>query len=286
MSKIKFKTALPTVLFVSGIVGIFVSEIMVGRDTLKAEKVLAECEIECGGDAIKDKLIYGKDVATATWKCYIPTIASTIATLALLISSKKLTAKQIAALSAAVASGAELVGRYRGKIKEHVSEEMLHKIDSEVAQAQMVARKPVNIYTPGVVGKGENFESSDLDDGEYWFYDPFTNMKFKHTKLGVLGAKYYLNRNFALGGCAPLAMFYAFLGLTIPEEYESVCWDITENEFCWVDIEVVRSNDVDPETGEEYYIIEYPDDPQYPKYGEDNPIDKIPESVRDTIWKN
>lgn len=40
MNKNQIVKAMPTVLFITGIVGIFVSEVMAARDTLKAEKLI------------------------------------------------------------------------------------------------------------------------------------------------------------------------------------------------------------------------------------------------------
>lgn len=98
------------------------------------------------------------------------------------------------------------------------------------------------------------------EDGEYLFFDPFTKMKFRTTKLAATGARYYLNRNFSLGSEAPLSMFYAFLGLDLPQEYEYAGWDVntmSEDGYYWIDIDFVKSDAPDPETGEYYYIIEY-----------------------------
>ena len=118
------------------------------------------------------------------------------------------------------------------------------------------AKLPV-VTTSGLLSS----EEMDLsEDGEYEFFDPFTKMKFTSTKLGVLGAKYYLNRNFSIGGSVPLSMFYAFLGLELPEEFNYAGWDIGQMEddgYYWIDIDVVKSTEPDPETGKLYYILEY-----------------------------
>ena len=267
MSKNKLKTALPTVLFISGIVGIFVSEGLLAHNVLKAHSV----PVAIADNPDKDwKITFSniRDRAAARWKYYIPAAVSTAATVGCLVASNRLTAKQIVGLSTAVASSAGLISKYRDKIVEFTNEDTLRNIDSAVANTQMQERKPVYIDTPGVITRGEHFNNTD-EDGTFLFYDPFTNMKFRHTKLGVLGAKYYLNRNFALGGTAPLEMFYAFLGLELPDEYKPVCWDsyeMNEAGYNWIDIEIERSDIPDPETGEQYYILTYPEDPIYPRY--------------------
>lgn len=276
MNKNKIRESLPTVLFISGIAGIFVSEILVHKDTLKAEQI----EVLIRDNPDKDVKVAVQneiDVMKRRWKCYIPSAISTTLTIAALIASNRLTAKQVALLSSAVAGAGSLVSKYRDKIREHVSPEVLAEIDKEIAKEEITKARPPVISTSGLISQ-ENFDQSE--DGEYLFFDPFTKVKFRATKLGVMAAKYYLNRNFALGGNVGLDMFYGFLGLTLPEEYlgcEWVCNVVGEDDgFYWIDIDLTKSDEPDPETGEQYYIIEYGMDPSecedsYYLYG--NPIE-------------
>lgn len=294
--KNNIKQMMPTILFATGVVGIFVSEVVVSIDTIKAEKVIKEKDIHLkvaveqteelapgvlsttGYELVNRPLKeFVPEVVKATWKCYIPTFVATSLTLTSLIMSKRLTSKQIALLSSAVAGAGSLVTKYRDEIRDRIGEETLTDIDKAVAESEIVKAKPPCINTSHLVN-GESFDLSD-DGKEYEFFDPFTGMKFRTTKLAACGARYYLNRNFALGGSAPLSMFYAFLGLELPDEYKEAGWDADEMvEQCmyWCDIDFVRSDDVDPETGDPYYIIEYDnlsdklDDYTYP-FG--NPVD-------------
>ena len=281
MNKNKIIKAMPTVLFACGIVGVFVSEVLCVTGTLKAEKILKEKKtvlkpgenpedvkaiyhtndkgyqesqiiVKC--DTMKD---YRLEVIKATWKCYIPTAVTTALTLSALIASRTLTARQIALLSSAVAGTSSLVTRYRNEIRERFDETTLADIDKKVAADEIAKAKPPVVTTSGLLST----DVTDLsDNNEVLFFDPFTKMKFRSTKLAVLGAKYYLNRNFALGGCVPLSMFYEFLGMALPEEYNYCEWDVTQMEddgYYWIDIDLVRSDEPDPETGEVYYILEY-----------------------------
>lgn len=281
------------VLFGLGIAGIFVSEIMTVRDTVKAKDILErhpvpkydsvtlsvdKDENPVLKDFVKRKPTkYYPELVKTTWKAYIPTAASTVLTIGCLVGSKLIDIKTVSLLSSAAASGLALVGKYREKIADYANPEILHQIDKEVAKEQITKAKPPVISTSGLMST----ETIDLsEDGEFLFFDPFTNMKFRTTKLAVLGAKYYLNRNFALGGNVPLSMFYAFLGLSLPEELNYCEWDcqmMCDDGYYWIDIDIVKSEEPDPETGEQYYIIEYGFDPgetedSYYMYG--NPIER------------
>ena len=287
MNKNQIIKAMPTVLFVTGIVGIFVSEVMAARDTLKAERVLNKkfellegSTIDDAGDVIViDKPKYYTEVVKTTWKCFVPTLVSTTATITCLVMSKRLTQKQMLALSTAVASAGGLVGKYRKAILERTDPDILSEIDREVAEAVMEESHPPVIETGHLTSTGVD----DMDDGSelYLFFDPFTKMKFRTTKLCALGAKYYINRNFALGSEVPLSMYYMFLGLELPEEYRQAGWDIeamAEGGYFWIDIDYVRSDKPDPETGEYYYIIEYdylPGDVEDNYYPFGNPLNLV-----------
>lgn len=266
MNKNKIIKALPAVLFYAGLAGIFVSEVLIAKDTLKAkEKLDMDIEVpegatvdEDGNVVVISKPKYAVSVVKKTWKCFIPSAVSTTLTLTALLTSRHLTKKEIALLSTAAASGASLVQRYRKEILDRTDADTLREIDSAVANATMTKARPVYIASPHLVS-GEEFDPND--DGEYLFFDPFTKMKFKSTKLMVNSARYYLNRNFALGGCVGLEAFYGFLGLALPEEYRFLEWDadsMVEGGLTpWIDIDFVHSTTYDPETGEDYYIIEY-----------------------------
>ena len=299
MNKNKIVKAMPTVLFVTGIVGIFVSEVMAARDTLKAERILTrEKTVLKPGENPDDvptiyhvnekgfkesqtivvcdtKREYAMEVFKATWKCYIPTLVVTTLTITSLVMSRRLTQKQILALSTAVASTGGLVTKYRKAILERTDENVLSEIDREVAAATMEEAKPP-LITRGIA-RPLNDDLSE-GDGEYLFFDPFTKTKFRSTKLAVLGAKYYLNRNFSLGSEAPLSMFYSFLGLDLPEEFNYAGWDVEqmgESGYYWIDIDCVKSDGPDPETGEYYYILEYdflPGDTEDNYYPFGNPL--------------
>ena len=296
MNKNKITKAMPTVLFITGIVGIFVSEVMASRDTLKAEKILYEKNFKLPDEPtqyadnrttvtlVPDKKTLILEEVKATWKCYIPSLVVTAGTVSALIASNRLTAKQMATLSAAIVSTGSLVGKYREKIRDYANEEILSQIDKEVAEAVMDEAHPPVINT----GHAASACIEDLSDseGEVLFFDPFTRTKFRSTKLAVLGAKYYLNRNFALGSEAPLSMFYAFLGLELPEEYSYAGWDVSkmeESEYYWIDIDCVKSDKPDPDTGEYYYILEYdylPGDTEDNYYPFGSPLDTYGSEVR------
>lgn len=282
MNKKKIMEAMPTALFITGVVGIFVSEVLTIRATAKAKDILTKERTVLKPGEDPDKVVifkhmndkgfeesqqivvcesnkeYIEEVIKATWKPFVLPAFTTALTISSLIASHHLTRRQVLLLSTAAASAGTLVQRYREEIKDRVGEETLSEIDTAVAEATMKDTRPVSINTPHLTS-GESFDTND--DGEYLFFDPFTKLKFRSTKLAVSSARYYLNRNFAIGGTVGLEMFYGFLGLEIPEEFRCFEWDIDrlaeDMDMYWIDIDFVKSTRPDPETGEYYYILEY-----------------------------
>lgn len=238
MNKQNMVKVLPTVLFITGIVGIFVSEVMAARDTLKAEKIIEDNVIiydhqlvnmknEDGTTSIIDNKSkrpfkeYAPEVIKATWKCYIPTALVTTLTITSLVMSKRLTQKQILALSTALASSGALIGKYRDKIREYASEETLHDIDKEITKS--LETKEPKTYKGEII----NDELGDFDE-EIWVTDAFTKMRFRTTKLALRSAEYFYNMEFHCSpfGSISLERFYNLLGLTLPDEYKYCQWDI------------------------------------------------------------
>ena len=174
-----------------------------------------------------------------------------------------------------------MIGKYRNKIKDYANEDILHQIDNEVAhEIQQANPKPIT------TGHLVTTSKETLDDGVYTFYDPFTNVEFTTTKLAAMGAKYFLNRNFSIGGGASLYMYYMFLGLELPEEYRYAGWDISDmadSGYCWIDIDYIWDEDnnrynilYDFEPGDnEYSYSSYPmgDPVNYAPKGGDDVVD-------------
>lgn len=245
MNKNRIMYAMPTVLFVTGIVGVFVSEALCVTGTLKAEKILKEKKtvlrpgenpedveaiyhtndkgyqesqiiVKC--DTMKD---YRLEVFKATWKSYIPAVISTTLTVTALIVSNRLSAKQIALLSSAVAGATSLVSKYRDEIRERLGEEELNAIDKKVA------------------------DKSREEDDTITIYDTFTGVTFETTKMAFVTAKYLLNQTFAMGSTAPLKMFYNIQGADIPYEFETYgwSWEDFNDGYIWIDINLVNKGD-------------------------------------------
>lgn len=267
MNKNQIVKAMPTVLFITGIVGIFVSEVMAARDTLKAEKILYEknftldeeptqyADNRITATLVPDKKTLIIEEVKATWKCFVPTLVSTTATITCLVMSKRLTQKQMLALSTALASSGALIGKYRDKIREYENEDVLHDIDREIAKS--IETKEPKTY------KGEtiNDELGDID-GEIWVTDQFTGMRFLTTKLALRSAEYFYNMEFHCSpfGSISLERFYNLLGLTLPDEYKYCEWDIEnfqDSYGIWIGFDHVPDDnggyiliyDIDPEGG-------------------------------------
>lgn len=245
MTKQNIVKAMPTVLFVTGIVGIFVSEALCVTGTLKAEKILKEektvlkpnedpesvtpvyhtndkgfqeSQIIVKCDTMKD---YRLEVFKATWKCYIPAAISTTLSVAALIASNRLTARQITLLSSAVAGAGTLLTRYRNEMRERLGEEELSAIDRKV------------------------IDKSREEDDAIIVHDKFTGATFETTKMAFVTAKYLLNQTFAMGSTAPLKMFYNIQGADLPYEFDTYgwSWEDFNDGYIWIDIELVNKGD-------------------------------------------
>lgn len=150
----------------------------------------------------------------SAWKCYIPTAAFGLSTIACIMGANALNSRKQAALTSAYALINQSYKEYKDKLKELYGEEAHNAIVDSIVSEKC---KDVYISSPSFIS------SSSLDFGEGMepeiirtFYDSFSQRYFETTIAKVIEAEYHLNRNFMFQGVIPLNDFYEFLGLEKP----------------------------------------------------------------------
>ena len=87
------------------------------------------------------------------------------------------------------------------------------------------------------------------------FHDSLTDKWFYSNHLNIVNAFYHLNRNYAIGGEASIAMLYSFLGVQLEEEWERVGYgeELYSSGIVWIDYSLKPKRD----GHEGYFEIEY-----------------------------
>lgn len=132
-------------------------------------------------------------------RTYAPTVLTGGATIACIIFSYRLSAKQIAALTSMGAAGTKKFNAYRKEIRDRYGQDVDQDIMAQIATQDWQ-------ITPAL-------PESDNKELEL-FYESYTETPFYASSERVQQAMYHLNRNFQLkGGVIFINEFYDFLGI-------------------------------------------------------------------------
>ena len=116
----------PMIFSAIGCVGVVTTAMCAVRDSRKAVRVIDDMGLY---DAIEKPGV--KEEVKATWQCYIPTVASAVGTITCIVLSRRISAKQIASITAAAGYLAANRDNYRNKIKEIAGGDVLKKVDRD-----------------------------------------------------------------------------------------------------------------------------------------------------------
>lgn len=164
----------PTIFTVVGIVGIGVTVYTAVKATPKALEIKAEKEAEKYNEIAKDhtptpeecKLTVVEQVK-ATWRLYLPSVISGIASITCFIGANSISSKRIATMTTAYQLSETAYNRYKEEVVKTIGEEKAKTIQSNVNQ-QVLNEHPLSTYE--VISTG---------DGDILIYDPFSDRYFK-----------------------------------------------------------------------------------------------------------
>ncbi len=241
----------PVALSCAASVGVIVTVVTAIKATPKAvELVKADSRKNHNGDPYA---YTRKEAFMSAWKCYIPTAAFGLSTIACIMGANALNSRKQAALTSAYALINQSYKEYKDKLKELYGEEAHNAIVDSIVSEKC---KDVFLYASDWAGY------SCLDFGEdtaaypeivRTFYDSFSQRYFETTISKVIQAEYHLNRNFMFKGVIPLNDFYEFLGLEKTEFGETVGWSSCNGDIYWIDF---NHHKLTLEDGMEIFVID------------------------------
>lgn len=161
----------PEILTGIGIAGMITSTVLAVRATPKALTLIEEekerqnsCE-EC----TKIDRLTPVDTLKTVWKCYIPTVATSVVSIACLIGASSVNLKRNTALATAYTLSESALKDYQEKVVETIGERKEKTIRDEVAKAQ-VEKNPVSNQEIIVTNKGDTL-CYDVISGRYFKSD-------------------------------------------------------------------------------------------------------------------
>ena len=206
------KKRLPLVLSIASCIGVVATFVLTAKEAGKAEERLDDKREELDEDEDLTRFEIVKTVAPA----YIPAITVGVLTIACIISSNVLSAKQQATLAAAYVAASNRYTSYRDKVKEIYGEEAHDRILDDLAADKA---KDADIY-PTLIGHDIDYKGKPR-----LFYDVFSDRYFESSIEAVMEAEYHLNRNYVMRGVCEVNEFYEFLGVDDIAKGDEIGWD-------------------------------------------------------------
>ena len=195
-----------------GIVGIGTSLILAVKATPKAMELIEQKKEE-----EKAEKLTVVDTVKATWKCYIPTAVTTVATVMCLMKSKSEHTKRTAALATAYEFSRTALEQYKDKVVEVIGEQKANEVKEEVAKETV--EKAVNQNKSSVIMMNNN--SDDV-----WCVDSLSGQLFLSSIDKINKAENEINYTLLNEGYTSLNTFYSLLGMEATRLGSELGWNI------------------------------------------------------------
>lgn len=192
------------------VVGVFATAYFSARDTRKAEKEIARYKKD---EPLLDTESKAMRIATEIAPNYICTAVSAAATVTCIILSHKITAGQLAALSATAAGAEHVFNKYRGQIRDILGEEKENEIFEQANEDWVI--------TPALPLRQIKENKTDIPNDTLFEYN---GIKFWSTVEKVQQAMYHINRQLILRGYVSEFELLEFLGINARPESEDQVW--------------------------------------------------------------
>jgi hypothetical protein len=243
----------PEILTGIGIAGMITSTVLAVKATPKALSLI-EDEKQAQNEHISDdarsnntRIIHLKliEVVKVTWKCYIPTVLTGIASTACLIGASSVNFKRNAALATAYQLSATALTEYKEKVSEVIGERKERDIRDRIAKDK-INNDPVGKHEVIVTGNGDTL-----------CYDAYGGRYFKSSIDKIKKAENELNRVMLKDMYVSLNEFYDELGLKHTKLGDDLGWNLDDG-FINIEFSSQLSEDGTP-----CIVINYTVSPNY-----------------------
>lgn len=219
-----------TILTGIGVAGTITTAVLTGKASFKAARIISErtVALELDDEDAPDM----SEKVKLVWPQYIPAVGVGGLTIAAIVLSNRLSAKETAAMAAAYSMSDKTFQEYKEKVKEKLGQNKETTIRDEVAQDR-INRNPPDDRTIIITGSGEVL-----------CYDVLTDRYFRSTVEDIKKAQNEVNLEIATHDSVPLSRFYDHIGLMPTPFTENVGWNLDNR--CDIELSTVMSKDNQP----------------------------------------
>ena len=242
--KVKFLEKLaidnsPVLLTAIGVAGTIGTAVLAHKAATKAE-IWRRNEIDSrDNEAVLNNVapteITKREHFDATWKLYIPTAVSGVATVGAVVMANHIGTKRAAALAAAYTISEKAYSEYREKVIERIGDKEESKVRNEIVQDRVRQMPPSDGNVLMVSG------------GDHLFMELYTNRYFRSDMESVRRAVNDVNYKINTHGYASVSDFYDLIGLRHTAVSDEMGW--SSDKLMEVDFNAVLSEDGQPCVG-------------------------------------
>lgn len=207
----------PKIFTVLGIGGFITTAVLSGKATIKAVEV-----IEQRKELLQTDKLPPVEIVKATYKCYIPAIATGMLSTACILGANSVQSKRTAAIATAYQIAQTGIREYKDAVIETIGEEKEKEIKEKAISKHVNEQSSVNKQTVIV------------DSHDVLCYDEFTGRLFSSNKNAIERAKNEINARIYHDNYATLNEFYVEIGLDPVEVGNLLGWNVDDRS---IDIE-------------------------------------------------
>lgn len=202
----------PVILTGMAVAGACVSAYLAAKGGFKAHEELVfrpqVPDVDFDGE-VRDRDLNAQEKFLATYKFYIPAVATLAGTSACMIMATKIGLDRTAAMAGALVVSERTYDQYKEKVKETLGENKHTKIDDAVAQDQVAAAHLAPIV---------------LSEGEQYCFDRWSGRFFKSSMEKIKQSLNEFNEQFLKEDYMSLSDFYNWMGLDEIQQSDDIGW--------------------------------------------------------------
>lgn len=200
----------PEILIAFGITGMASATVMGITATPKAIQLIEDAEKE------KKEKLSKPEVVKVVWKCYLPTVLTTLVSGACIIGASSIHIRRNTALATAYKISESTFKEYKDKVLENVGPKKTQEIRDDIAGDQ-IKKNPVSSSEVFVTRKGETL-----------CYEPVSGRYFESDVDAIRRAENKLNKDMMTEMSCSLNDFAYELGLRPTQQGEDIGWSVNE----------------------------------------------------------
>lgn len=201
----------PQILLGIGIVGIGTSIVLAVKATPKAMELIDQKKEE-----EKVEKLTAVETVKTTWKCYIPTVVTTVCTIMCLVKSNSEHTKRTAALATAYEFSRTALEQYKDKVVKVVGEKKAEAVKKEVAKEQVEEK----------VTKQNNSTIVMMNNDDVYCIDSLSGQIFSSNIDKIKKAENEINYTLLNESYTSLNTFYSLIGAETSRLGSELGWNI------------------------------------------------------------